>query len=157
MDFDEPERKEKSVPQVNVSSANTSPSLAQEKSEGEGGGDVSTQPGLSTIQEVQVEEVTQADAERLKLEDAGDGPQPLRLLACGHVFHVRFKTQFTNIGFLKLTDVFLLGLQKTCVDPWLIDVSGRCPVCQRPVEIPDSTSKKERRRARRTDSTNAPP
>jgi len=26
--------------------------------------------------------------EELKLEDAGEGPQPLRLLACGHVFHV---------------------------------------------------------------------
>ncbi|KAI9463644.1 hypothetical protein BJY52DRAFT_1202924 [Lactarius psammicola] len=42
-------------------------------------------------------------------EDAGEGAQPLRLLKCGHVFH------------------------KTCVDPWLLDVSGRCPVCQRPV------------------------
>ena len=26
--------------------------------------------------------------EDLRLEDAGEGPQPLRLLACGHVFHV---------------------------------------------------------------------
>ncbi|GJE92241.1 hypothetical protein PsYK624_083940 [Phanerochaete sordida] len=60
---------------------------------------------------VQVDEVTRDDAQRLKLEDAGEGPQPLRLLGCGHVFH------------------------KTCVDPWLIDVSGRCPVCQRPVEV----------------------
>lgn len=89
MDFDEPERKEKPVPQVDVSSTSTPPSLAQEKSEGEGEGNASTQPELSTIQEVRVEEVTQADAERLKLEDAGEGPQPLRLLACGHVFHVR--------------------------------------------------------------------
>ncbi len=32
--------------------------------------------------------VEERDAE-LKLEDAGDGAQPLRLLACGHVFHVR--------------------------------------------------------------------
>ncbi|KAI0305593.1 hypothetical protein B0F90DRAFT_1808815 [Multifurca ochricompacta] len=45
----------------------------------------------------------------LRLQDAGQGAQPLRLLKCGHVFH------------------------KTCVDPWLLDVSGRCPVCQRPV------------------------
>jgi hypothetical protein len=31
-----------------------------------------------------------ADAEnQLKLEDAGEGAVPLRLLACGHVFHVR--------------------------------------------------------------------
>ena len=27
--------------------------------------------------------------ENLKLEDAGEGAQPLRLLACGHAFHVR--------------------------------------------------------------------
>jgi hypothetical protein len=58
--------------------------------------------------------------DQLKLEDAGDGAQPLRLLECGHVFH------------------------KTCLDPWLIDVSGRCPVCQRAVEDP-----KQRKKSRR--------
>jgi len=58
--------------------------------------------------------------EELRLEDAGEGPQPLRLLACGHVFH------------------------KTCLDPWLTGVSGRCPVCQRPVEVQDSGTKKRR-------------
>jgi len=61
--------------------------------------------------------------DELRLEDAGEGPQPLRLLACGHVFH------------------------KTCLDPWLTGVSGRCPVCQRPVEI-DETGAKKRRNAR---------
>ena len=40
------------------------------------------------IQEVRVEEMTAGDAERLRLEDAGEGSQPLRLLGCGHVFHV---------------------------------------------------------------------
>ncbi|KAG1737630.1 hypothetical protein EDB19DRAFT_1717002 [Suillus lakei] len=59
-----------------------------------------------------------------RLEDAGVGPQPLRLLACGHVFH------------------------KTCIDPWLTDVSGRCPVCQRPVELDDMEPKMSRRRRR---------
>ncbi|KAI9442227.1 hypothetical protein H4582DRAFT_2109891 [Lactarius indigo] len=49
------------------------------------------------------------NGDNLRLQDAGQGAQPLRLLKCGHVFH------------------------KTCVDPWLLDVSGRCPVCQRPV------------------------
>lgn len=58
----------------------------------------------------------------LHLEDAGEEAQPLRLLTCGHVFH------------------------KTCLDPWLIDVSGRCPVCQRPVEIPGQKTKKSRDR-----------
>ncbi|CAL1707571.1 unnamed protein product [Somion occarium] len=80
------------------------------------------------IQEVQVEEITQEDVDRLRLDHAGDGPQPLRLLACGHVFH------------------------KTCLDPWLTDVSGRCPVCQRPVEIPKPSGKKKRRSNDRTDS-----
>ncbi|KAJ8597329.1 hypothetical protein M405DRAFT_836559 [Rhizopogon salebrosus TDB-379] len=40
-------------------------------------------------------------------KDARVGPQPLRLLPRRH---------------------------KTCIDPWLTDMSGRCPECQRPVE-----------------------
>ncbi|KAG7449523.1 uncharacterized protein BT62DRAFT_985126 [Guyanagaster necrorhizus] len=62
----------------------------------------------------------QRDVE-LKPEDTGDGAQPLRLLACGHVFH------------------------PTCLDPWLTDVSGRCPVCQRAVELPGPSSKRTKR------------
>jgi len=74
---------------------------------------------------IPVENITEEERDALpRLEDAGEGPQPLRLLACGHVFH------------------------KTCIDPWLTDVSGRCPVCQRPVEIGDEL-KKSRRRQRR--------
>ncbi|KIP10867.1 hypothetical protein PHLGIDRAFT_33625 [Phlebiopsis gigantea 11061_1 CR5-6] len=69
------------------------------------------------VQEVQVDELTQEDADRLKLEDAGEGAQPLRLLWCGHVFH------------------------KTCIDPWLTDVSGRCPICQRSVQEPKKGTK----------------
>ncbi|PVG02960.1 hypothetical protein CPB86DRAFT_749962 [Serendipita vermifera] len=49
--------------------------------------------------------------EPMTLQDAGEGATPLRLLACGHAFH------------------------QTCLDPWLKDVSGRCPVCQRKVDI----------------------
>lgn len=63
----------------------------------------------------------QSDAE-LKLTDAGEGAQPLRLLACGHVFH------------------------QTCLDPWLTDVSGRCPVCQRPVDIAQLRQRGKRNR-----------
>jgi len=61
----------------------------------------------------------------LKLEDAGEGAQPLRLLACAHVFH------------------------KSCLDPWLTEVSGRCPVCQRPVEIDDRPKTEGGREPRR--------
>lgn len=72
--------------------------------------------------EIPVERITEEERGSLpRLEDAGVGPQPLRLLACGHVFH------------------------KTCIDPWLTDVSGRCPVCQRPVELDDTEPKKSRR------------
>lgn len=65
-----------------------------------------------------VTEQTTTNGDNLRLQDAGQGAQPLRLLKCGHVFH------------------------KTCVDPWLLDVSGRCPVCQRPVRgsEPEETS-----------------
>ncbi|KNZ80545.1 hypothetical protein J132_05666 [Termitomyces sp. J132] len=60
-----------------------------------------------------------------KLVDAGEGMQPLRLLACGHVFH------------------------KSCLDPWLLDISGRCPVCQRVVKVPeDMKPRKGRHRDR---------
>lgn len=123
--------------------------------------------------QVQVGEVTPAEAQRmnldLTLEDAGEGAQPLRLLGCGHVFHVRSTIFcFASAIFLPLSlhplpfpctlCAFIIAfksnvltfspspLQKTCVDPWLTDVSGRCPVCQRPVEIPDNAGKKKRRR-----------
>jgi len=75
------------------------------------------------VREVPVEVGETPD--QLKLTDAGEGAQPLRLLACGHVFH------------------------KTCLDPWLEKVSGRCPVCQRPVELAHSGQKKGRGRGRR--------
>ncbi|KAI0699246.1 hypothetical protein BC835DRAFT_1503405 [Cytidiella melzeri] len=119
MDFDEPERKDK--PKEGVPADKEKPVEPKPIPS-------SAHPD-SLVQEVQVDEVTEADIDRLKLEDAGEGPQPLRLLACGHVFH------------------------KTCVDPWLTDVSGRCPVCQRPVEIAENSAKKKRRRGGR----NSPP
>ena len=38
--------------------------------------------------EIQVEEVTEEERNALQLSDAGEGAQQLRLLTCGHVFHV---------------------------------------------------------------------
>ncbi|KZV88057.1 hypothetical protein EXIGLDRAFT_185067 [Exidia glandulosa HHB12029] len=80
-----------------------------------------------TVHEPVPEGVTEADADNLRLQDAGEGVQPLRLLSCGHVFH------------------------KTCLDPWLVDVSGRCPTCQQRVDIPEDD--RPRRRRRRTESS----
>jgi hypothetical protein len=45
----------------------------------------------STVQEVPVHNTSPRPAQ-LKLEDAGAGVQPLRLLECGHVFHVSLRT-----------------------------------------------------------------
>lgn len=82
MDFDEPERakkaKEAAASDEKLDSGVTSPVTPG----------TPVAPLGAPVQEVQVEEITDADVERLQLADAGEGPQPLRLLACGHVFHV---------------------------------------------------------------------
>ncbi|KAF6761282.1 hypothetical protein DFP72DRAFT_880610 [Ephemerocybe angulata] len=62
--------------------------------------------------------------------DAGEGAQPLRLLA----FVVSSMQLYTNY------------LTQTCLDPWLTDVSGRCPVCQRAVEVRELKKRKRNRR-----------
>jgi len=84
----------------------------------------------------------------LRLQDAGQGPQPLRLLKCGHVFHVSASLPAADPVLTTLTTAVL---QKTCVDPWLLDVSGRCPVCQRPVreQADETATESEARPARR--------
>ncbi|KAI0663477.1 hypothetical protein C8Q70DRAFT_950102 [Cubamyces menziesii] len=113
MDFEEPKR----VRGPGAKSAAASPGADEPKSTAREGSD-----GADAVQEIQVEEVTEEERDALKLDDAGEGPQPLRLLLCGHAFH------------------------QTCVDPWLTEVSGRCPTCQRPVEIPQPSKKGKRRR-----------
>ncbi|KAJ7045527.1 hypothetical protein C8F04DRAFT_940014 [Mycena alexandri] len=106
MDFEEPKR---------IAGLDPVPADAPRHSE-------ASTPSTPAIQEVPVEvsNPPPGTENQLKLEDAGEGAVPLRLLACGHVFH------------------------KTCLDPWLTDVSGRCPVCQRAVELPAKPTKKQR-------------
>ena len=44
------------------------------------------------VQEIALDRIQEEERDvELKLEDAGEGAQPLRLLACGHVFHVRIR------------------------------------------------------------------
>lgn len=100
MDFEEPKRVNKETETKNTTENVT----------------LVVESGLDS--EPHITEETREENTELRLEDAGEGAQPLRLLTCGHVFH------------------------KTCLDPWLTDVSGRCPVCQRPVEVPEPKKKK---------------
>lgn len=108
MDFEEPKRVVGATPAAAAGAAPTADTTA-----------AAAAPTITATSPAP-EGVTEED--RLRLADAGEGAQPLRLLACGHVFH------------------------KTCLDPWLTDVSGRCPVCQRPVEIPEAPKKAKRGR-----------
>jgi hypothetical protein len=86
MDFEEPKRAQRGAdPEKSKTSAR----------------EVSSQ----AIQEVDVEQITEEEEiKQIKLQDAGDGAQPLRLLACGHVFHVR-SALFVSADF-KAADTF---------------------------------------------------
>ncbi|PPQ98620.1 hypothetical protein CVT24_003953 [Panaeolus cyanescens] len=99
MDFEEPERK-KAVEK----------DTEAEKAPHKEPTSISSEPQVDTEGAQTQVQLTETEGDLPRLEDAGEGVQPLRLLECGHVFH------------------------KTCLDPWLLDVSGRCPTCQRPVD-----------------------
>lgn len=133
MDFEEPKR---------VAGLSTPVVGNAENAKDEARGQESVAEG--PVQEIPVDRIQEVEREGgLKLEDAGEGSQPLRLLACGHVFHVSL---LCPSYYLSCADKYLS--QKTCLDPWLVDVSGRCPVCQRPVELPEPDKKKKRGRNR---------
>ncbi|KAH8119229.1 hypothetical protein DFH11DRAFT_431213 [Phellopilus nigrolimitatus] len=74
----------------------------------------------SDVQEVPATDVNDSEEHSLRLEDAGEGAQPLRLLECGHVFH------------------------KTCVDPWLTRRLWSVPDVPAP-RYPPSRAKEETR------------
>jgi hypothetical protein len=114
LDFQEPTRVSSGpagldVPKTPVEDQVTEALETRQEGEAEREGDITEQTATPATPPTPVTPGSPTSDLALRLQDAGQGAQPLRLLKCGHVFH------------------------KTCVDPWLLDVSGRCPVCQRPV------------------------
>lgn len=78
MDFEEPKRIAGSPTDAKEEEGAEDKPVAHDQSVAEG-----------PVQEIQVDTIQEEDRNtELKLEDAGEGAQPLRLLACGHVFHV---------------------------------------------------------------------
>ena len=59
------------------------------------------------VEEVRVESPRDADARTIELADTGggDAPQPLRLLSCGHVYHV---SNYSDKNFQTLVDFYIL-------------------------------------------------
>ncbi|KAH9998534.1 hypothetical protein BJV74DRAFT_825061 [Russula compacta] len=113
LDFEEPKRVPVGVLETDIAKATGQTRVENQTTDGPG----AHQEGEGDVTEQMVTPDSPNSDLALRLQDAGQGAQPLRLLKCGHVFH------------------------KTCVDPWLLDVSGRCPVCQRPVrEQMDATA-----------------
>lgn len=92
MDFEEPKR----------TGASTETAAPEKKEEYAVAPEANT-PHQREEVEIPVERITEEDRSALpRLEDAGVGPQPLRLLACGHVFHVGPVSSYPT-SFVKLT------------------------------------------------------
>ncbi|KAG9034831.1 hypothetical protein FRB95_012524 [Tulasnella sp. JGI-2019a] len=110
-DFIEPKRRGEEGQDLGNSKLNSDPrasgdsDLEKGKSPDQGEGDEGSKKKKTKKAKTKLAKDTIDD------EQAGIPGEPLRLLTCGHVFH------------------------RTCLDPWLLDVSGRCPVCQAAVEV----------------------
>ncbi|KAG9043587.1 hypothetical protein FS837_009376 [Tulasnella sp. UAMH 9824] len=117
-EFVEPKRKE-GVPPASPRPKTPQPAKTEEGQSStpqlDTGDETEQDPASSNVNQAKGKEPVQEDiteATPEAEEDLGTPGEPLRLLACGHVFH------------------------KHCLDPWLAKTSGRCPVCNRKVEIP---------------------
>lgn len=89
LDFEEPSRVSSGpvgsdVPKIPVESQATEVPETRQEGEGEREGDITEQAATLPTP---VSPTLTGDL-ALRLQDAGEGAQPLRLLKCGHVFHV---------------------------------------------------------------------
>lgn len=106
MDFEEPKR----LGGISTPGPDPSPEVpVQAPAETPAPGDAPVAPEMPpTI-------VEEGRNDNLKLEDAGEGAQPLRLLACGHVFHVSTSTSSKWLLSPFLSENMLGPLANRCI------------------------------------------
>ena len=87
MDFEEPKR---------AAGASSTVSKASEKM-----AEIGDKEEAELVQEIPIRTQLDEDEAKLRLTDAGVGAQPLRLLTCGHVFHV--SPSSSSLGCISLS------------------------------------------------------
>jgi hypothetical protein len=85
VDFQEPSRVGSDVPKTPVENQATEAPETRQEGEGEREGDITEQSATPVTPTTPASPTGDLS---LRLQDAGQGAQPLRLLKCGHVFHV---------------------------------------------------------------------
>jgi hypothetical protein len=93
LDFQEPRRVSSGpagsdVPKTPVENQTTEVPETRQEGEGEHEGDITEQAATPATPITPITPTSPIGDLALRLQDAGEGAQPLRLLKCGHVFHV---------------------------------------------------------------------
>ena len=88
LDFEEPKRAGSDVPKSPVVNQATEAPETRQEGDGEGDGVITEQAATPATLVTPVTPISPIGDLALRLQDAGEGAQPLRLLKCGHVFHV---------------------------------------------------------------------
>jgi hypothetical protein len=110
MDFEEPKRVVGLPNNEPAENAETEKPVAHDQSVEEG-----------AVQEILIDTIQEEDRETgPRLEDAGEGPQPLRLLSCGHVFHV---SAFSSLLGLS-SNHLLLSRKRASILGWWMSLAG---------------------------------
>jgi hypothetical protein len=108
LDFQEPRRVSTVSIGLDVPKAIAENDAAEElETRQEGEGDITEQAATPATPATPVTPVTPASPNSdlaLRLQDAGQGAQPLRLLKCGHVFHVSPPTSLPALVYTVLTN-----------------------------------------------------